>query len=57
MELKRAPHPPANPLHHSAMPHAPGDPALASRLRKVLRGEVLFDSFSRGRYSTDAYMY
>ena len=31
-----------------------GDPALAARLRKSLRGEVLFDAFSRGRYSTDA---
>lgn len=39
------------------MPHRPGDPALASRLRQVLRGEVLFDSFARGRYSTDASIY
>ncbi len=35
----------------------PGDPALASRLRQVLRGDVLFDAFSRGRYSTDASIY
>src|SRR5919198_4311259 len=34
-----------------------GSPALASRLRKVVRGEVLFDAFSRGRYSTDASIY
>ena len=34
-----------------------GNPGLASRLRKVLRGEVLFDSFTRGRYSTDASIY
>jgi FAD/FMN-containing dehydrogenase/Fe-S oxidoreductase len=34
-----------------------GDPALAVRLRKSLRGEVLFDAFSRGRYSTDASIY
>jgi FAD/FMN-containing dehydrogenase/Fe-S oxidoreductase len=34
-----------------------GDPALAARLRKELRGEVLFDAFSRGRYSTDASIY
>ena len=27
---------------------------LAQRLRRVLRGEVLFDAFSRGRYATDA---
>ena len=34
-----------------------GNPALASRLRKALRGEVLFDPFTRGRYSTDASIY
>jgi FAD/FMN-containing dehydrogenase/Fe-S oxidoreductase len=34
-----------------------GDPALAARLRQALRGEVLFDSFTRGRYSTDASIY
>jgi FAD/FMN-containing dehydrogenase/Fe-S oxidoreductase len=34
-----------------------GNPGLASRLRNVLRGEVLFDSFTRGRYSTDASIY
>src|SRR3982751_1598191 len=34
-----------------------GDPLLASRLRKVMRGEVLFDPFTRGRYSTDASIY
>src|SRR5690606_19589427 len=27
---------------------------LAQRLRRVLRGDVLFDAASRGRYSTDA---
>src|SRR5690242_6295936 len=27
-----------------------GDPALAARLAKTLRGEVLFDAASRGRY-------
>src|SRR4051794_29551250 len=41
----------------AAMACPPGDPGLASRLRKVLRGEVLFDPFSRGRYSTDASIY
>ncbi len=41
----------------AAMSRVPGDPALASRLRNVLRGEVLFDSFTRGRYSTDASIY
>jgi FAD/FMN-containing dehydrogenase/Fe-S oxidoreductase len=34
-----------------------GDPALAWRLRQTLRGEVLFDPFTRGRYSTDASIY
>jgi FAD/FMN-containing dehydrogenase/Fe-S oxidoreductase len=35
----------------------PGDPALAARLKRELRGEVLFDAASRGRYSTDASIY
>jgi FAD/FMN-containing dehydrogenase len=35
----------------------PGDGALAARLKQNLRGEVLFDAFSRGRYSTDASIY
>ena len=30
---------------------------LAQRLRRVLRGEVLFDAASRGRYATDASIY
>jgi len=30
---------------------------LADRLRRELQGEVLFDAFSRGRYSTDASHY
>ncbi len=34
-----------------------GDPRLAARLRDVVEGDVLFDSFSRGRYSTDASIY
>src|ERR1700722_6115070 len=32
----------------------PGDAALAARLKAAVKGEVLFDAFSRGRYSTDA---
>jgi FAD/FMN-containing dehydrogenase/Fe-S oxidoreductase len=36
---------------------APGDPQLAARLRRELEGEVLFDAFSRGRYSTDTSIY
>ena len=34
-----------------------GDPALAARLREVMRGDVLFDPFTRGRYATDASIY
>ena len=34
-----------------------GDSALAGRLRRELEGEVIFDAFSRGRYSTDASIY
>src|SRR5579863_3419610 len=32
-------------------------PRLEARLRRELRGEVLFDRFTRGRYSTDASIY
>ena len=38
------------------MPGTPLD-ALAARLRRELTGEVLFDAWSRGRYSTDASIY
>jgi FAD/FMN-containing dehydrogenase/Fe-S oxidoreductase len=31
--------------------------ALETRLRRAVRGEVLFDAFNRGRYSTDASIY
>lgn len=41
----------------SPRPRRPGDPSLAARLRRALRGEVLFDAYSRGRYSTDASIY
>jgi len=34
-----------------------GDSALARRLTREIEGEVLFDVFSRGRYSTDASIY
>ncbi len=34
-----------------------GDSGLAQRLRREIEGEVLFDAFSRGRYSTDASIY
>ncbi|WP_430436677.1 FAD-binding and (Fe-S)-binding domain-containing protein [Oceanibaculum nanhaiense] len=36
---------------------APGDSGLAARLRREIEGDVLFDGFSRGRYSTDASIY
>ena len=32
-------------------------PDLQKMLEKTLQGEVLFDAFSRGRYSTDASIY
>jgi len=35
----------------------PGEPRLAARLSRELRGEVLFDAASRGRYATDASIY
>ena len=35
----------------------PSDPSLATRLGDELEGEVLFDSVSRGLYSTDASIY
>jgi hypothetical protein len=34
-----------------------GDAALADLLRREIEGDVLFDRFSRGRYSTDASIY
>ena len=30
---------------------------LETRLHREIRGEILFDAFSRGRYSTDASIY
>src|SRR5215472_506836 len=39
-----------------ALDDLPG-PRLEARLRRELRGEVLFDAFSRGRYATDASFY
>src|SRR6267154_1521281 len=37
--------------------NALGSPRLEARLRRELQGEVLFDPFTRGRYSTDASIY
>ena len=39
------------------MAAGPGDTHLAARLKGALKGEVLFDRFTRGRYSTDASIY
>jgi FAD/FMN-containing dehydrogenase/Fe-S oxidoreductase len=36
---------------------APGDPELERDLRRALRGDVRFDAFTRGLYSTDASHY
>ena len=33
------------------------DSTLARKLRQSIQGEVLFDNFNRGRYSTDASIY
>src|SRR5687767_1784721 len=38
---------------HPRQPESP----LAARLRREIEGEVLFDAYSRGRYSTDASIY
>src|ERR1700693_567871 len=34
-----------------------GDSRLAARLKREIQGDVLFDAYSRGRYSTDASIY
>jgi len=44
------------PVYFTPTRSGPGSP-LAGRLSKELRGDVLFDSASRGRYSTDASIY
>jgi FAD/FMN-containing dehydrogenase/Fe-S oxidoreductase len=46
---------PVKPVHLA--PTGPDRSALAQRLRRELRGEVLFDAASRGRYATDASIY
>ena len=38
-------------------PVTPGSPALALRLARNIRGDILFDPASRGRYATDASIY
>jgi len=46
-----------SPGHPKTNRHDPGSPRLEARLKRELQGEVLFDRFSRGRYSTDASIY
>ena len=43
------------PVNHSGV--QPGDPALKVKLERALEGDVLFQPFDRGRYSTDASLY
>src|SRR5437764_11802865 len=45
------------PAGSKANRHDPGSPRLEARLRRELQGEVRFDRFTRGRYSTDASIY
>ena len=48
------------PIHVLRLPMrkiVPGDSALAARLRREVKGAVMFDAASRGRYSTDASIY
>src|SRR5215510_12114817 len=48
----------ARPSERNRMPIAdPAGSRLEERLRRETHGEVLFDAFSRGRYSTDASIY
>src|ERR1700731_2456398 len=44
------------PRKRMPLDNIPGS-TLEARLRREVRGEVLFDAFSRGRYSTDASIY
>ena len=48
---------PAAPIHFHARGTAQAGSSLEQRLRKHVDGDVLFDAFSRGRYSTDASIY
>ncbi len=44
-------------LNRTDLGSDPGAPELAARLAREIEGEVLFDRFDRGRYSTDASIY
>jgi len=48
---------PAKPIHFHSPSAASAASSLQRRLRREVDGEVLFDPFSRGRYSTDASIY
>src|SRR6185312_582367 len=48
---------PVAPIHFHARGTAQAPSSLEQRLRKHVDGDVLFDAFSRGRYSTDASIY
>jgi FAD/FMN-containing dehydrogenase/Fe-S oxidoreductase len=45
------------PQNSTSLTASIGNSTLAARLRHELEGEVIFDAFSRGRYSTDASIY
>ena len=45
------------PQHSVSLKASIGNSVLAARLRHEIEGEVIFDAFSRGRYSTDASIY
>ncbi len=42
---------------HSLFESSPDRQKLAKKIAKAIEGDVLFDAFSRGRYSTDASIY
>jgi len=48
---------PVAPVHFHARATAQAGSSLEQRLREHIDGDVLFDAFSRGRYSTDASIY
>jgi len=48
---------PATVSSATASRRQPGDSALAGNLRRAIKGEVMFDAASRGRYATDASIY
>src|SRR5690606_19614434 len=55
--MSSAPVSPSSPVRGTTLPADEVRAALARRLRAETRGEVLFDTASRGRYATDASIY